>query len=198
MAVRIAAPGNQQIAESAFQDAITLLAHRSGILPLDRGHDLSVITVSEQPTPDCGLELSYQLAKMGFRNTLTSFCNTSCPKDIDRAVAHLDSADALIVGIYLRVRAWKGEHALSPAMLEFLAELDQLPLPVILIAFGDPYILADLPETEAVLAAYSGTYLAERAVARAIAGKAGISGRLGVSLPGRYEFGHAIELPAKD
>jgi beta-N-acetylhexosaminidase len=98
----------------------------------------------------------------------------------------------ILVGVYLTIAAWKGERRFSKPLEEFLSSLSDLPRPVILVAFGDPYIIGRLPETTAILTPLNGTILAEASIARAMAGKIEIRGRLPVTIPGRFPRGTGI------
>jgi beta-N-acetylhexosaminidase len=100
--------------------------------------------------------------------------------------------DAMLVGISLSVVAWKGDRTFAKPLEHFLASLANYPIPVILVAFGDPYILGKLPSTQVVMTPYNGTYLAERSIAKALCGKIAITGKLPVTIPGRYLRGAGL------
>jgi beta-N-acetylhexosaminidase len=80
---------------------------------------------------------------------------------------------------------------------DFFAQIGALPKPVITVAFGDPYVIGKLPETAAVMTPYNGAKVGERAVAKAILGKIDITGKLPVTIPGKYKIGEGIQLLKK-
>jgi beta-N-acetylhexosaminidase len=112
--------------------------------------------------------------------------NDTGEERIREIIRTAEQNDVLVVGIYLSVVAWKGDRRFAGPLDAFLKNLTGLRVPVILVAYGDPYVLGKLPETAAVLTPYNGTYLAEWSVAKAIAGKIRATGRLPVTIPGRY------------
>jgi hypothetical protein len=101
-----------------------------------------------------------------------------------------------VVGIYLSVVAWKGGHQFARPLQEFLDSLPRAPIPVVVVAFGDPYVLGKLPETSVVMTPFNGTVLAERSVARALVGRISVNGTLPVTIPGRYRRGEGMKIPA--
>ena len=72
-----------------------------------------------------------------------------------------------------------------------------LPKPVITVAFGDPYVIGKLPETAVMLTPYNGAKVGERAIAKALLGAIDITGKLPVTIPGKYKIGDGIQLLMK-
>jgi beta-N-acetylhexosaminidase len=108
--------------------------------------------------------------------------------------ARVEEADVILIGVYLSIGAWKGAQRFSPSVEEFFARVGQLSKPVILVAFGDPYVLAKLPTTAVVMTPYTGAMMGERSIAEAIVGMIDITGRLPVTIPGKYKIGEGIQL----
>ncbi len=106
------------------------------------------------------------------------------------------------------VRAASGESGapgggLSPSQQRLLARLGGPSLPsggrppVILISFGSPYLLVHLPEVPVYLCAYSWSAVSRQAAVAALFGETDVGGRLPVTLPGMYDYGHGIEIPRR-
>jgi hypothetical protein len=112
-------------------------------------------------------------------------------------IASAGKSDVLLVGVYLSVVAWKGDHRFSKPLEDFLGTLGRSPGPVIAVAFGDPYVLGKLPLTQVVMTPFNGTFLAESSVARAITGNIRIAGRTPVTVPGRYRRGEGIVMEVR-
>jgi beta-N-acetylhexosaminidase len=68
--------------------------------------------------------------------------------------------------------------------------------PVVGVSFGNPYLLQSFPTLQTYLVAYGDMPSLQRAAARALAGRASITGRLPISLPGLYPRGTGIQLKA--
>ena len=76
-------------------------------------------------------------------------------------------------------------------------ELLKRDLPLVVISFGNPYLLSALPTAKNYLAAYSPFPFSQRAAAKAILGEIEIAGKLPVSLPGLYPRGHGMSVKRK-
>ena len=190
-------PESLRISESISDASVTLLRNAEDILPLPGSARVCVVTVTEDPAPQIGTDLVHELQPFVGSVDVVRVSNESGPEKFVRLSEWSRSADVMLVGIYLSVVAWRGDSRFSEPLERFLASLDSQGKPVIVVAFGDPYILGKVPETAVVMTPYNGTYLAEQSVARAVAGRIRISGTLPVTIPGRYPRGAGISLPAR-
>jgi len=68
---------------------------------------------------------------------------------------------------------------------------------VMMVAFGDPYVIGKLPETAVMMTPYNGAKVGERAIAKAILGRIDITGKLPVTIPGKYKIGDGLKLLMK-
>lgn len=190
-------PESLRISESISDASVTLLRNAEDILPLPGSARVCVVTVTEDPAPQTGTDLVHELQPFVSSVDVVRVSNESGPEKFVRLSEWSRTADVMLVGIYLSVVAWRGDSRFSEPLERFLASLDSQGKPVIVVAFGDPYILGKVPETAVVMTPYNGTYLAEQSVARAVAGRIRISGTLPVTIPGRYPRGAGISLPAR-
>jgi beta-N-acetylhexosaminidase len=129
-----------------------------------------------------------------------TFDNRSTAEDLKRALARLEAGnearnyDAVIFSVSVRARSGKGSVALPPAGLRLAEELLKRELPLVVISFGNPYLLAAIPQAPAYLAAYSQQAVSQRAAARALTGEIDITGKLPITLPGLYPRGHGLKV----
>jgi beta-glucosidase-like glycosyl hydrolase len=186
-------PRFQQISQEISDASITLLRDSSKMLPLPRTSRLQIVTVTEEPNATFGTELLNEVEPSVASATLVRISNDTGQERIAEIRKMAAENDAVVVGVYLSVVAWKGDRRFSHALEQFFASLPAYPIPVILVAFGDPYILGKLPTTHVVMTPYNVTYLAERSIARAVSGKSKITGKLPVTIPGRYPRGAGLE-----
>ena len=188
----VGAPGFLRISQEISDASVTLLHNSGSLLPLHRSARVCMVTVTEEPTTSFGTDFLDAIDSSVASASLTRVSNDTGTEKFEEVDRLARQNDVLIVGIYLSVVAWKGERRFARPLDNFLLSLKDLPIPVILVAFGDPYVLGKLPETSAVLTTYNGTYLAERSIARAVTGKISIRGTLPVTIPGRYKRGDGI------
>jgi beta-N-acetylhexosaminidase len=190
----VGSPDFRRISEEISDASVTLLHIAGAALPLPRSARLHLVTVTEEPTTAVGIDLLTEIQPYVRSATLSRVSNDTGSERFAEIAAAARQNDVLLVGIYLSVVAWKGERRFAKPLEDFLRSLGNSPVPVILVAFGDPYVLGKLPQTSAGMTTYNGTFLAERSVARAVTGRIPVRGRLPVTIPGRYKRGEGISL----
>jgi beta-N-acetylhexosaminidase len=116
--------------------------------------------------------------------------------EINQVLARLDSAkaDAVIYSVAVRARSGKGSVALPAAGRRLADELIQRRLPLVVISFGNPYLLLAMPGSPSYLLAYSPFPVSQRAAAKTVLGEIEINGTLPISLPGLYPRGHGLKI----
>lgn len=192
----VAAPENQALADKISNASVTLLRNQNNLLPLPASTRLKIIAVSEEPYPEFGREFQQQLESQLAAVSLTHLSNESS-RELIQQVARFDDADVIVLGVYLSIGAWKGKPTFSLALQDFFTHVVMLPKPVITVAFGDPYVMGKLPETAVMLTPYNGAKVGERAIAKALLGAIDITGKLPVTIPGKYKIGDGIQLLMK-
>ncbi|MBP1660649.1 MAG: beta-N-acetylglucosaminidase, partial [Candidatus Aminicenantes bacterium] len=118
---------------------------------------------------------------------------------LDVAFARAAAADTVVLALFSRLSDRKGTVDLDPRHIELirkLAALENGPA-VVAVSFGSPYFLRHIPEVDAYLCLYKNTPETQAIAARALAGEMDIAGRLPVSIPDLYPFGHGLELKRK-
>ncbi|MDX2030926.1 MAG: glycoside hydrolase family 3 N-terminal domain-containing protein [Blastocatellia bacterium] len=120
----------------------------------------------------------------------------STEAEIARALARLDAAkyDAVIYSVAVRARSGKGSVSLPPLGKRLADELIRRNMLLVVISFGNPYMLTAMPDAPSYLLAYSPFPFSQRATARALFGEIEIHGKLPVSLPGLYPRGHGLTI----
>jgi beta-N-acetylhexosaminidase len=108
------------------------------------------------------------------------------------AARSAESADAVIVTAYVRRVEGKGGVAVPAPIAAWIDSLAQRR-PVVVAAFGNPYLVGQFPDVGSYLVTYGVTDDLERAAARAILGESRITGRSPVSLPGFFKAGDGIQ-----
>ncbi|MCK5687694.1 beta-N-acetylhexosaminidase, partial [Myxococcota bacterium] len=66
-------------------------------------------------------------------------------------------------------------------------------VPVAMVSLASPYYLSSVPDVDAYLCTYSYLDGAQEAAARAVLGESPMTGRLPISIPGYYPYGHRVE-----
>jgi beta-N-acetylhexosaminidase len=110
--------------------------------------------------------------------------------------ARARAADLVLFIADVRVRAGKGTVSLDAPAAAMLREL-ALTRPVVLVSLGNPYLLQQAPEVGSYLIGWGADVASQRAVARALLGRAPITGRIPIAIPPLHERGAGQDRPAR-
>lgn len=116
--------------------------------------------------------------------------------ELSRALAAIDQspAELIVLSIPVRARSGKGSVSLPPMGQRIAEELTRRNRPLLIVSFGNPYLLLAIPRVPSYLLAWSPFQVSQRAVARALLGTISIGGKLPITLPGHYPRGHGLRL----
>jgi beta-N-acetylhexosaminidase len=138
-----------------------------------------------------------QLARLGRRAETVVLDARSTEQEVKDALERAQKADVVVASMYGRVRSGAANSVGLPEQgARVLAALLEKRVPVVGISFGNPYLLQGFPTLQTYLVAYGDMPSLQRAAARALAGRADVTGRLPISLPGLYPRGTGIQLKA--
>lgn len=184
----------QAIADDIAARALTLIERG----PIDtfrlRPARTAVITYADEMNLSVGQVMLRELRLAG--DTLSAFrlYPASGPASYDSARATIGRAPRVVFAVNVRVLSGRG-HVQLPESLAGLIRQTAAAKPTVLVSFGNPYLLRQMPDFGgAYLLAWSDVQATERAAARALAGAA-ISGRSPIALGPERPVGFGIELP---
>ena len=189
---------NGQVARRVAEKSITLVRDSSHLIPLlDSSKSVLSITIARRADLSAGnsfnAELRTRLPKLRTEFTSTEDASLNYP----RLLAAADSADFVIVGSYVG-QSWDAVSASAPeAFTNFVQTLVSRGRKPIVVAFGNPYLLQQLPWVGTYLVAWGGFPVSQVAAARALSGAAPITGRLPISIPPYAMLGAGEERPAR-
>jgi beta-N-acetylhexosaminidase len=104
-------------------------------------------------------------------------------EDVGRAVALANESDLLVLAVVNRYHLEMARQITAAAP----------HVPVALLSFASPYYLMSLPDVDAYVCTYSYLEMAQISAAHALLGQVPMSGRLPISIPGFYPYGHRVE-----
>lgn len=184
----------QAIADDIAQRSLTLvtpgpvMAFRTG-----RGRT-ALVTYADESNLSIGGELMRQLRLLGDTVTPFRLYPASGPLSYDSARAVIAGAPRVVFATGVRPIAWRG-HVALPDSLAALISATAGRKPTLLASLGSPYLLSQLPAfAGGYLIAWSDVGATERAVARAIAGGAPITGRLPITIGPQWPRGHGVRV----
>jgi len=187
------------LARTIAEKSITLVRDSLKQVPLTEVSTLRVLTVTVASKTDLGAGLAFNAElRARYPNLRAEFIATQdAGVNYQRMRAAADSADVTIVSSYVG-QIWDATSLSVPGA--FTGLIDDLIAknhnPVI-VSFGNPYLLQQLPRTGAYLVAWGGSPASQGAAARALLGAAPISGHLPISIPPYVSRGTGLQIPAR-
>lgn len=196
---------HEAFARRAAERAVTLVRDSLGAVPMGRlnpGARVLSITVARRSDLAAGTTFDRTLGERfpALRRELLvaepPSAGGSAAADVARLLQTADSADVTVVSVYA-AQSWDSPNAGAPrAVLDLVRQLAARGNRPVVVAFGNPYLLQDVPQAPAYLVAWGGSALAQRAAASALLGRAAITGRLPITIPGAAPSGTGLSRPA--
>jgi beta-N-acetylhexosaminidase len=175
---------NRAFADTLASRGLTLVRDDRHLVPVRRGAGVLSVTAARRPDLTAGVHFDAALRAAGVA-VRSAYVDSDAGDagDYDAVLRTVADSDVVIVGSYVATRWDAASIAQSGAFVEFVRAASQRARAVVVVAFGNPYLLQQIPDVPAYLVAWSGAPATQRAAARALSGSARISGRLPISIP---------------
>ena len=192
----VGSANNQARAQDAADRSITLVRNKENVLPLQPTSRVLSVTYYDEYNPFMTRTLQSTLgAALPNLRTIALSANTDSAA-LARVSAAIDSVDVVLFSPFLAVRAYKGQLAI-PARISQLFNEAATRKPVILTAFGSPYILTEFPNIDTYMIAWGLTDVSQKSAGRALTGQIPIHGHLPIAIPPFHRIGEGIDVEAK-
>jgi beta-N-acetylhexosaminidase len=112
--------------------------------------------------------------------------------DFDSLMVKVSESDIVIGAAHVHARSSQGDIVVPDEMRRALVSVGETNTPYVIISFGDPYFIRNVPNVQAYLCAYSSAEASVEAVVETIIGVNNPSGRLPVTIPGIASFGTGL------
>ena len=203
IATKLGGRARQAVADEISARGLTLIKDEGDRVPLQAGRDANVLYLSvidyaagwREGAPGRALVPGLRQRWPNLTAIEVSDRTTASEFDLIRALAK--QADVIVAGVYVRIASYSGRMDLSPAQVSLLEGLAASGRPIVTVMFGNPYVATFLPKLPTVLLTFEFTEASERAAARALAGEIPIGGKLPITLPGMFPFGHGLTRAAR-
>lgn len=218
MRASIGTQENLNVARLAAEKAITLVRDSAGIVPFKLPREARVVsitvggrvdisagrtfdaelrsayprTLSLQLTPEIVAEATAGAASGNAGGYTINPDPAILPAAVTNALNASRGADVVIVSSYIGAATNTASMVPTKGIPELLDGLRAAGTKVVLVSFNNPYLQLGLPLTDAHLIAWSPWTPSQRAAARALVGKAPITGKLPISIPGVAKFGDGL------
>jgi beta-N-acetylhexosaminidase len=185
---------NLAVAAGAAQRAITLAKDSLNLVPLvrpgiARPPTVLSITIATRTDLPAGATFNAELRRAA-TNVRTELVNPEDPSpNFERLLSLADSSDVAIVSSYLTTGTNVSNPNAPEPIAEFMRGLAKRHPRTIVVAFGNPYLLQQVPAASTYLVGWGGFPVSQAAAGRALIGVAPIAGRLPISVPPVLRFG---------
>jgi beta-N-acetylhexosaminidase len=177
-------------AQAVADHAVTLIRNDRDILPLASTSRPCLIVVTELRISQFGQRAIQEFRRRAPNGRVVPV-DTGLPLTALQATAgDLTTCSAIVAASFASVSADLKD------VKPFLLDLTQGPVPVVLLAFENPYLLTSVPNATAFLTTFSSSLPSEIAAVKALFGEIPITGHTPVSIPGFAKLGDGIQLPA--
>jgi beta-N-acetylhexosaminidase len=195
------AKDSTESAQHVSDRAVTLLVNQTRnenpMVPLaDPNHACVIIAVQSRASTS-GARFAQEFARRAKGARIFTVDSTMLESALDAEAADTSTCSAIVVSADVAVAANRGDVALAGDLAPFIQRLTEGPVPVVLVAVGNPYLLTSFPKVAAYLATFSITQPSEFSAVKALFGQIPITGRTPVSVPGFAAVGDGIQLPAR-
>ena len=187
------------VAERVAERSVTVLKDERALIPLLGTPDARVYSVTYRRDNDLRAGRSFNAGlRRTYRRLRSTFVDETTTEEEYRAILARARASALtVVSLHVGVRTASGSVALPEPAMDFVKALARAPGSSIVVAFGNPYLLAEFPEVGTYLTAWSGVPVAERAAAAAILGRIAVTGRTPTRI-WTFGIGDGLQIPLKE
>lgn len=183
------------VGDSSHQAAANRLADRSfvlardgaGAVPIVRGGNkprVLSLTYARRTDLQAGTVFPGELSR-GVGAMVQHYLNADeAAPDLTRIVASAGQVDVVVVSSYVNITSETATTANAPTpFVEVMQQLVNSGKPVVLLSFGTPYLLKQVPFVPTYGIAWGGTPASQRAAARVLLGELGVSAKLPISIP---------------
>jgi len=195
----VGSPAHRAIAAGVARRAITLLRDRDTLVPLRGAARVAIVQYAPETEIKAGRAFLAELRRSptvsarggGAIVQAGKILPSATPDAIAVVERSIGESDAVIVTAFVRRVEGEGRVAIPQPVADWINGLAGRRK-VIVVAFGNPYVIRQFPNIGTYMVTYGVTDDLERAAARAILGADAISGVAPVSLPGFFKAGEGI------
>ncbi|MEP6991420.1 MAG: glycoside hydrolase family 3 N-terminal domain-containing protein [bacterium] len=190
----VGSPEHRAIAADIAQRAVTLLRDQQGLMGVAARRTVLVQYLPETELR-AGKVFAAELRRPGELLRAFKVGPSVSPATLDSIATVARGADRVVVATYVRRIEGEGRFAMPSPIADWIDALSQREKTIV-VSLGNPYLLKQFPHVGTYLSTYGVADVLERAGARAVNGRAPVTGRIPVSLPGFFARGDGIQQDA--
>lgn len=195
----VGTPEHRDVAAGVARRAITLVRDRDHLVPLSAAG--RVLVVQYMPETEIragrifGATIRAGRTRTNRGQTLVEKIGPGATRDMLDSLGRLaDGSAVVVIAPYVRRVEGAGRFVVPREIADWIDNVARRR-PVIVVAFGNPYIIRQFPDVNSYLVTYGVGDDLERAAAEALLGEQSVTGRIPVSLPGFFKVGDGVRRP---
>jgi hypothetical protein len=181
------------IARDITERSLVLLKDSVGTVSQLRSGPKTIALIGVSERRNVGRTLNSELRAAGYTVNFVEVGIEPTPEERAAVTAAMRGTSATVLATAVRWGSYRGTIGLLPATATFLGEVARRQ-PTVLISFGSPYVIGQVPAAASYLIGWSQTAMAERAVAAALSGRNPITGTAPIAIPPGFPLRAGIRI----
>jgi beta-glucosidase-like glycosyl hydrolase/CubicO group peptidase (beta-lactamase class C family) len=196
-------PADVERALEIARRSITVVRNEGGVLPLRAEEPLRLLhlVLSSDPRTDANVIQGFPEDELARRRIPFETVYVGPDVSEEKATEVVTRAAAsthVLASVFARVAAFRGTADMPEGQAALLRRLRSSPTPLVIVSFGSPYVIRQVPEAAVFVCAYGWPETSQRAAIAAILGEHEVAGKLPVTLPGFHRFGDGLNIPRRE
>jgi beta-glucosidase-like glycosyl hydrolase/CubicO group peptidase (beta-lactamase class C family) len=196
-------PSDVERALEIARQSITVVRNQKGVLPLRAEEPLRILhlVLSSDPRTDAAVIQGFpedELARRRIAHETLYLGPDVSGEKAEEVVARAAESTHVLASVFARVAAFRGTADMPDGQAALLRRLQGGAAPLVVVSFGSPYVLRQLPGATTYVCAYGWPESSQRAAVAAVLGEHAVTGKLPVTLPGLHDYGHGLDIPRRD
>lgn len=196
----VGTPAHMAVADRIAEHGITLAKDSLDVVPLSppASRRARLLSVTVAPRLDLGAGSTFDAELRRTMDVRSEWVDVGDPAaSIARLAILADSADYVTIGSYVGQGTRVADANAATPLVDLVRAITDRHRRTIVIAFGNPYFLRQVPFVSAYMIAWGGFPVTQRAAARALVGATDIVGRLPISIPPALRPGDGVQRAAR-
>lgn len=184
---------SNNLAQQIADESITLVRDDNNILPLKSKDEKTIVFNLCEGKDNVNYEyFSSKIKKTNSNTEIIDIISEISSREFTELSAESTAYNVIIVAIYAKVRYGTGNISINRSYIELLNTLNKFGKKLIVISFGNPYLLSQFSNIRNYICTYGDAEVSINSAIKAIYGDIKFRGRLPVSINDSYKFGSGI------
>jgi beta-N-acetylhexosaminidase len=192
-------PEDVEKALAVARQSITVVRNEGGVLPFKADEPMKVLhlVLSSDPRMDGAIALGVPESELADRRIPAETIVLGAEVSDERVrdiLARAPDFTHVLVSAFVRVGAFRGTTDMSESGASLLRSLAGSARRMVVVSYGSPYLLRQFAQVPAYVCAYGWAETSQRAAMSALFGEQPVTGKLPVTLPDLYPYGHGLQM----